>query len=183
VIVAGAGPDRLAGASAAELAATGFDVVELLELVGSGLRRLHAVAVDDCPFDASNQAWMDAAEAAVATGTADPARFDRAYRRTPPTDLLRIVAESRPADPEVAVLVHGQARLGSIRVDGGRIVGWSDLGSSGRGDPYRDLATMASSLVADVGPESLGPFLDAYGLDHPDVARLDWHVLVDQLLR
>ncbi len=53
----------------------------------------------------------------------------------------------------------------------------------GVGDAYRDLATMATSLVDVVGPEALGPFLDAYGIDHADVLRLDWHVMIDQLLR
>jgi aminoglycoside phosphotransferase len=179
-------PDPSAGAvgsSVAELAATGFDVVELLDLVGSGLRELHRVAVDDCPFDAGNARWLARAEAAVAAGSVDPGRFDRAYQRTTSEDLLRIVAESQPTDPDAPVLVHGDVRLGSIRVDRGRIVAWTGLGSAGRGDAYRDLATLATSMVDEFGPESLGPFLDAYGIDHPDVLRLDWHVLLDQLLR
>jgi len=51
------------------------------------------------------------------------------------------------------------------------------------GDPYRDLATMAVDLAATMAPEALGPFVHAYGLDHADLVRLDWHVVVDQLVR
>ena len=179
-VVVGESP---AGSTAIELAATGFDVVELLELLGSGLAALHAVDGSDCPFDAGNRDLLDRATAAVGEGTVDPARFDRAYTRSTPADLLRIVADSRPTDPTTPVVIHGAARLDVVRVDAGRIVGWDAVDRSGLGDAYRDLATMATSLVDVVGPEALGPFLDAYGIDHADVLRLDWHVMIDQLLR
>ena len=162
-VVVGESP---AGSTAIELAATGFDVVELLELLGSGLAALHAVDGSDCPFDAGNADLLD-----------------RAYTRSTPADLLRIVADSRPTDPTTPVVIHGAARLDVVRVDAGRIVGWDAVDRSGLGDAYRDLATMATSLVDVVGPEALGPFLDAYGIDHADVLRLDWHVMIDQLLR
>jgi hypothetical protein len=42
---------------------------------------------------------------------------------------------------------------------------------------------MALDLIDAVSPEAVGPFLDAYGVSQPDLLRLDWHVLVDQLLR
>ena len=172
-----------AGSTAVELAATGFDVVELLELLGSGLAALHAVDGSDCPFDAGNADLLERAADAVGSGAADPTRFDRAYTRSTPADLLRIVTDSVPADPVAPVVVHAAARLDVVRVDAGRIVGWDAVERAGLGDPYRDLATMATSLVDVVGPEALGPFLDAYGIDHADVLRLDWHVMVDQLLR
>ncbi|MGZ4695712.1 MAG: phosphotransferase [Acidimicrobiales bacterium] len=171
------------GATAIELAATGFDVVELLELLGSGLRDLHATAVGECPFDAGNAGLLERAADAVAAGTVDPDRFDRAYRRSTPDELLHIVSTSRPAEPDPPVVIHGSAALDAVRVEAGTIVGWDAVERSGRGDRYRDLATMAISLVDVVGPEALGPFLDAYGIEHPDVLRLDWHVMVDQLLR
>jgi aminoglycoside phosphotransferase len=171
------------GSTAIELAATGFDVVELLELLGSGLAAFHAVDGSTCPFECGNADLLDRASAAVASGTVDPDRFDRAYTRSTPADLLRIVADSGPADPVAPVVVHGEARLDVVRVDAGRIVGGDAVERSGLGDPYRDLATMATSLVDVVGPEALGPFLDAYGIEHADVLRLDWHVMIDQLLR
>ncbi len=175
--------ERPPGSTAAELAATGFDVVELLDLLGAGLRTLHATPTDRCPFDAGNAGLLDRAEAAVAAGAVDVDRFDRAYRRSTAADLLRIVATSRPPDPDPPTVIHGAAGLDVIRVDGGRIVGWDAVEHAGLGDPYRDLATMAVHLVDLVGPEALGPFLDAYGIEHADVLRLDWHVMIDQLLR
>ena len=172
------------GATAIELAATGFDVVELLGLLGGGLRDLHATGdAERCPFDAGNADLLRRAGLAVAAGTVDPDRFDRAYARSTPSELLDIVSGSRPPDPSDPVVIHGAARLDVIRVDAGRIVGWDRVERSGRGDAYRDLATMATSLVDVVGPEALGPFLDAYGIEHADVLRLDWHVMIDQLLR
>jgi aminoglycoside phosphotransferase len=112
-------------------------------------------------------------------------QFDPPYRRYSPADLLDLVVRSRPPDlpAEKLVLVHGDARLATVRLLDGRVTGWTSLDRAGVGDPYRDLATMAADLAGRVGPEALGPFVDAYGLDHADVVRLDWHVMADQLLR
>ncbi len=177
--------ESLAGSTAVELAATGFDVLELLELLGSGLAALHAVDPSDCPFDTGNGRPARAGHRPP-WPTEQPIRLASigAYSRSTPADLLRIVTESRPSDPVVA-RGHPRRRPGSdvVRVDAGRIVGWDAVDRCGRGDAYRDLATMATSLVDVVGPEALGPFLDAYGIDRPDVLRLDWHVMIDQILR
>ena len=48
-------------------------------------------------------------------------------------------------------------------------------------DPYRDLATMTRDLAAALGPEALAPFFDAYGEPAPDVVRLEFHALLDEL--
>ena len=109
-------------------------------------------------------------------------RCDPPFRRHPPDELFELVRRSVPSPPASPVVTHGAARLAAVRIEGGELR-WADVGACGVGDPYRDLATMAIDLTALISPEALGPFLDAYGVDQPDVVRLDWHVLVDQLLR
>ena len=160
-----------------ELAATGFDVARAARAArGSGLAALHAVdRRATARSDAGNADLLDRASAAVADGTRRPAtRFDRAVlaarrRRT----LLRIVADEpaeRPGDRRC--VIHG-ATPGSTwsASTPARIVGWTRVERSRPAAiAYRDLATMATSLVDVVGPEALGPFLDAYGIDHADVA-------------
>ena len=40
---------------------------------------------------------------------------------------------------------------------------------------------LARSLAHAVSPEALGPFFDAYGVELPDVRRIDFYVLLDEL--
>ena len=171
--------------AAADLAASGFDISALLVGVAEGLRALHATSAAGCPFDAGPGALVDVARERTDLGLVDPAQFDPPYRRYSPTALLDLVERGRPADLEADALtiIHGDAGFDRAWLEAGRVTGWTSVGRSGIGDPYRDLATMAVDLAHRVTPEALGPFIDAYGLDHPDVVRLDWHVLLDQLLR
>jgi len=178
------GPQEL-GESAADLARQGVDITALLVAVARSLRELHATPVDGCPFDASPAALIAEAADRVERGKVTIGQFDPPYRRYPPAQLLDLVIRSRPPDLDVGnlCLVHGDARLATVRLVDGRVTGWTSLGRCGRGDPYRDLATMTADLAGTVSPEALGPFVDAYGLEHADVLRLDWHVMADQLLR
>jgi aminoglycoside phosphotransferase len=153
--------------------------------VARALRDLHETPVAACPFDASPAALIADAADRIDRGVVTVEQFDPPYRRYAPAQLLELVIRSRPPElgPEHLVLVQGDARLGTVRFVDGHLTGWAGLDRAGRGDPYRDLATMAIDLAGTVGPEALGPFIDAYGLEHPDVLRLDWHVMADQLLR
>ena len=177
-----AGPGA-SGVPAAELALLGTDVRELIDLVADALRALHAVDVAGCPFDAGIGALLSEATERVASGQATVDRFDPPYQRHSPTELLDLVQAGRPSEPSHPTLVHGTARLGHLLVVHGAASEWTDLARSGLGDPYRDLATLAVDLAGTVSGEALGPFVDRYGLDRVDVARLDWHVTLDQLLR
>jgi aminoglycoside phosphotransferase len=185
-----------AGTTARELARTGTDLTDLLVAAAVALRALHDTAFDPGAdgadgrgggFDAGPDALVAEAWRRVADGRVDPARFDPAYRRYTPADLLALVERGHPGDLDAAqrTVVHGTARLDHLWFVGEAesVSGWSALQRAGVGDPYRDLATMAVDLAATVAPEALGPFVDAYGLEHADVVRLDWHVVLDQLLR
>jgi aminoglycoside 3'-phosphotransferase-1 len=173
------------GLAAADLARSGFDITALLVAVAQGLRAVHATSPAGCPFDAGPGALMALARERLDRGLVDPAQFDLPYRRYSPAALLDLVERGRPADLDADALtvVHGDAGLDRVWLEAGLVTGWTSVGRAGIGDPYRDLATMAADLAQRVTPEALGPFIDSYGLDHPDVVRLDWHVMLDQLLR
>lgn len=150
------------------------------------MHRLHDLPVPECPFDASDEALLEEAARRVAAGAVAEDRLDAAYRRYRPAELLRLARAAVPRSPgPPLVVVHGDARLAHLDLDPVSGVGtWSELRRLGVGDPYRDLATLSVDLVAGgAGSEVLGQFFEAYGIEHPDVVRLDFHILLDQLLR
>lgn len=159
-----------------------LDLEVLLAGTAEALRAHHAGPVTGHPPRGDDELLAEARRR-VRTGLVERDRFDPPYRRYGPTELLELAERSRPGGEGRTVVVHGDARLSTLVVEGGRIAGWRPSPRTGLGDPYRDLATLAIDLAAQVGAESLGRFFAAYGIDHPDVRRVDFHVLVDQLLR
>jgi aminoglycoside phosphotransferase len=155
----------------------------LVRGAATALRALHERAPGDRPV-ADDAWWVAEARRRVAADVVDPSAFDPPYRRYSPTELLDLVERSCPASPLPApVALHGDARLDALVVTDGEVRGFGVDTRVVAGDPYRDLATLAVDLAARVSPEALGPFFDAYGARPPDILRVDFHTLVDQLLR
>ena len=68
-----------------------------------------------------------------------------------------------------------------VVVDGSvQQVGFVDVGGCGVSDRYLDLAVAARSLAHHVSPEALGPFFVEYGIDYPDLQKIDFYVLLDE---
>jgi kanamycin kinase/aminoglycoside 3'-phosphotransferase-2 len=161
------------------------DVEALIRALAVGLRRVHDLPLDGCPFPSSADHHLAIARERVATGRVDPTHLDAPFRRYTPERLLELVEASRgsaEADPDDLVVVHGDFCLPNVLLDEGAVSGYLDLGRAGVGDRYLDLADVAGSLARNLSPEALGPFFDAYGLDLPDLLRIDFYVLLGELL-
>ena len=176
------GSDGTDGSTDVLAGLAGGDIGAVLGALGRSLRGVHDTDPTNCPWVCGVSEIVAEASSRVASGQVAVDRFDPPYRRYAPVELLDLVVGSIPSPSVPPVVVHGSARLSALRVEGDELR-WADVTACGLGDAYRDLATMAVDLASVISPEALGPFLDAYGLDHPDLVRLDWHVLVDQLLR
>ncbi|MGD9750228.1 MAG: phosphotransferase [Acidimicrobiia bacterium] len=95
--------------------------------------------------------------------------------------LLPVLDARHARRPVRPGLTHGGARRAAIWLDGGRLSALVDVADAAVADPYRDLAAMTRDLAGALGPEALAPFLDAYGEPSPDVVRLEFHALLDEL--
>jgi aminoglycoside phosphotransferase len=121
----------------------------------------------------------------VEQGLIDPVRLSPPYRRYRPDQLFDHLVTGRPPEPAAGpdhVLVHGNPTLANTLMEGGRVSGYTGWARAGVGDRYLDLAVIARDLAARVSPHALGPFVDAYGIEAPDVRRLDFFVLLTELL-
>lgn len=160
------------------------DAESAVAVVARTVRAVHDLPADDCPFDAATAARLAIAAARVEAGLVTPDDVGPAYRRQPPERLLHLVGEALAVvgdDESDVVVVHGDLRLDRMLVDAGAlsgIVGWH---RAGVGDRYADLATVAADVADHISPQALGPFLEAYGLELPSLAKVDAHALLDQL--
>ena len=164
---------------------------ELVARLAEALNMLWRVDVSDCP----RRRIMDAelAEARyrvenhlVDMKNAEPSTFGAGGFRDP-EDLLRWLEHNRPSyEP---VLSHGDFCLPNIFLDCGKISGFIDLGASGAGDKWRDIALCWRSLRwnaegvygGKVYPQIRGDMMfDALGIA-PDPEKLRYYMLLDEL--
>lgn len=144
------------------------------------LRRLHALPVADCPFDAGADVRMAHARRLIDAGAVDLDDFDDDHAGWSAEQLWDRLIALRPSVRTGAV-THGDFSLGNLLIDHrGRVTGCIDVGRLGVADPYQDIAIFWQNL-REFGPDAAAHFLSAYGLDAPDAERLDFHRCLDEL--
>ena len=144
------------------------------------LRRIHALPVDECPYDSSLAAWMPVARQLVTDDRVDTEDFDDEHADWSAARVLAKV-EDLAANEQGRVVVHGDFSLGNVMVDAkGAVVGCLDVGRLGVGDPYRDIFIGWRDL-GGFGAEAQTAFLDALGLERLDERRRELHRALDEL--
>lgn len=121
---------------------------ELVKCLADGLRLLWSVDISGCPCDQRLERKLYLARRQVEQGLVDldnvePETFG-AGGFSSPADLLRWLETHRPE--EEPVLSHGDYCLPNVFFRDGAISGFLDLGRSGIGDRYNDIAICWRSL-------------------------------------
>ena len=164
---------------------------ELLSHLAEGLRMLWATDVSGCPRNRGIDAELREARERVESGRvrtdrAEPGTYGKGGFRDP-EELLKWLEDNRP--PYDPVLSHGDYCLPNIFIDGGKISGFIDLGDTGTGDRWRDIAlcyrslkhnfdgTYGGKVYPDFKPDML---FDALGIE-PDREKLRYYILLDEL--
>lgn len=120
---------------------------EAIRAIATGLRAIHAVAVDDFPAEWTPQVWVGRQPASLG---------------------------ARPAI-DAHVLVHGDACAPNTLIsDDGLWTGNVDFGDLAVGDRWADLAIASMSLDWNFGEGHQQELFDAYGID-PDEPRIRYY--------
>ena len=164
---------------------------ELLALLAEGLKLLWSVDVSTCPR--SRDINVELAEARyrvehdlVNIGNAEPGTFGEGGFKNP-WELLSWLEANRPVyEP---VLSHGDFCLPNIFIEDGHVSAFIDLGDTGTGDRWRDIAlcyrslkhnfdgTYGGRVYPGFNPDRL---FDKLGIE-PDREKLRYYILLDEL--
>lgn len=143
------------------------------------LQRLHMLPPEQCPYHAHHSGRLAEARRRIDSGVVDTEDFDDARAGWTAEQVWQAMAEHLPLKPD-AVVSHGDYSLDNILLDeSGQITGLIDLGRLGVADRYQDLAILWNCLE-EFGPELQQTFFKAYGLEAPDVAKLTFHLCLDE---
>lgn len=164
--------------------ALAMDPRALAHLLGVGLRQIHAVPIADCPFDMRLDRRLVEAERCMRAGLADEEDFDECRQGMLAEALFEQLLRERPADEDI-VFTHGDYCLPNVLIDPQQhlITGYIDVGRAGVADRYQDLALAVRSIAYNFGSESellLREFWEAYEIEHPDLAQVAYHQLLDE---
>lgn len=162
----------------------------LVRVLADAMKRLWSVDVTDCPVDQRPDAKLGRARKTVENGQVnmelvDPETFgEKGF--SSPADLLQWLEEHRSEC--VPVLTHGDFCLPNLFLKDWQFTGFIDLGRSGMGDKWTDIAICWRSLRDNFG----GHYGDAVGGFHPDELfgalgiakdeeKLRYYLLMDEL--
>ena len=168
----------LPGRDAATVSGDGPDD-DLVRLLAVGLRSIHAVPIEDCPFDMTLDRAIEEARRNVARGLVDESDFVGERRGRSASDLFEDLLSRRPAGEDL-VFTHGDYCLPNVMIDGAGVAGFVDWGRAGIADRYKDIALVVRSLERNTGSDLRTAFFDAYGLPSPDAGRIEYYKLLDE---
>ncbi|MEV4533539.1 APH(3') family aminoglycoside O-phosphotransferase [Asanoa sp. NPDC049518] len=153
----------------------------LATAIGGLLRDLHQLPASTCPFDRRRSTAISEAEAAAHRAEVDPANLDATRAGWPIERLLAELHATRPRDPEDLVVGHGDPCLPNIFFDeDAKPTGVLDVSRLGVADRHNDLAIATRNLTANWSAAEAAQLLTAYGLGHPDPAKIIFYRLLDE---
>ncbi|MEP7293471.1 MAG: APH(3') family aminoglycoside O-phosphotransferase, partial [Chloroflexota bacterium] len=137
----------------------------LMRLYASGLRQIHDIPLDACPFDMRLDVKIAQAARRFQAGLVDANNFDTEHEGRTAQSLFRELLATRPNDEDSA-FTHGDYCTPNVLVDPDALAlnGIIDWGRAGIADRYQDLALAARSIEYNFGAAWAAPFFAAYGL-------------------
>lgn len=156
------------------------DPARLVPQLGVSLRQLHALPVDDCPFDHRLGPAVALAERRVAAGLVEAREFNADHQDLTPETALARLHTLRPATEDL-VVCHRDYCVPNVLFEGGRVSGYLDLVRLGVADRWADLAVATWSVTWDLGPGWEDRFLAAYGIRRDRQKQAFYRLLYDLL--
>lgn len=151
----------------------------VVDALAGFLRRLHALPVRDCPFDAGAAVRLAQARQRIDAGLVDADDFDAGREGWTAEQLWAALQDCLPITPDL-VVTHGDFSLENILLQEGAVVGCIDVGRAGVADRYQDLAIVWRSL-GELDAALQQRFVQQYGILDADQGKLQFHLLLDEL--
>lgn len=143
------------------------------------LRRLHALPVEDCPFDAGHAVRLAQARRRIDAGLVDADDFDAGREGWTAEQVWTALQGCLPVAPDL-VVTHGDFSLDNILLHEGAVAGCLDVARAGIADRYQDLAIVCHGL-AELDASLPQRFVEQYGIIDADQGKLQFHLLLDEL--
>jgi len=154
----------------------------MIKLIAKGLRKIHEIPIEGCPFDNSIEQLMGIIRSNYDKGIIDTSDLFIKFSEDNIDKLLHEVEAFARKLEEDLVFTHGDYSLPNIIIDGGCISGYIDLGNCGVADRYYDLAVAEKSIIRNFGKEYVKIFFVHYGINDIDYEKIRFYKLVEHFV-
>lgn len=154
------------------------NAITIVKGAGGALKRLHQLAIKDCPFTMELARRLALAEERLQAGEVELENFDEARQGQSAETVWAEVVAKRPATEDL-VFTHGDFTPANVLInpDTLELSGVIDWGRAGIADRYQDLALMVRELETELQASFLEGYEVAQGLDWEKVA---YYQLLDE---
>ncbi len=151
----------------------------VVRLLATGLRMIHAVPIEACPFDMALDGVIEEARYNVVSGLVKESDFDDIRLGRSAADVFEELLSKRPTEEDL-VFTHGDYCLPNVMIDGEEVTGFVDWGSAGVANRYQDIALVIRSLERNTSEDLATRFFEAYGLSNPDAEKVEHYKRLDK---
>ena len=168
----------IAGVDAANSVGS-IEDTELVTLLAKGLRMLHGLPIEGCPYEKTLDRMIEIAEFNVKHKLVDEWDFDDIRRGKAAEELYKELLLLKPPDEDL-VFTHGDYCLPNILIHQQKIAGFIDLHRAGIADRYKDIALAIRSIRSNMGRGHEQIFFKEYGVTEPDFNKIEYYTLLDE---
>jgi kanamycin kinase/aminoglycoside 3'-phosphotransferase-2 len=154
---------------------------QIIRLLANGLRRIHDISIEDCPFDNSIGQLMKVIRYNFQQGIIDSIDLNKKFGISNLETLLHEVEMYSKDLTEDLVFTHGDYSVPNIIINGREISGFIDMGNCGIADRYYDLAVAVKSIIRNFGSDYTEMFFDEYGSMEIDQEKIKFYQIVEHL--
>ncbi|MEW9033711.1 MAG: APH(3') family aminoglycoside O-phosphotransferase, partial [Planifilum fimeticola] len=158
---------------------TGWDKKKVVRGLADGLRRIHSLPIDSCPFVYPTGELIRLAGERIRAGLVDEDDFDECRKGKRASELYEELVRTQPAHDDM-VFTHGDYCLPNVILSDSGVSGFIDWGRGGVADRYRDLGIAARSITNNLGEEYIPYFFEFYGLKRVDWQKVEFFQLMDE---
>jgi aminoglycoside phosphotransferase len=154
------------------------DIPRVIEQLVEGLKMIHALPFENCPFDTRLNYRIETARQRMINGQVEEEDFDEERIGKTAAELFRTVLETRPTDEDL-VFTHGDYCVPNVILKKRTLNGFVDWSESGIADRYQDLALLSRSVKYNFGVEYEEKVFEFYGIN-PDWEKIRFYRLLDE---
>ncbi len=152
-----------------------------LREIARSLRMLHAIPIDDCPFDERLEKKLAVIDRKIRNNEIDTTDLEPENENCSISTLYARVHDISQNVVEDLVFTHGDFCMPNILICETQFSGLIDMGRAGISDRYQDIALMLRSLKHNgFNHTHCELFLYEYGITQPDYTKIELYTLVDE---
>lgn len=155
----------------------------LIKIIARALKQLHSIDISKCEINQTLDIKLKKAKRRVEENLVEDWDFQPENKDKSPQQIYNELIQTKPTTEDL-VFTHGDCCLSNIIIAQDNGVGFVDMERGGIADRYQDIAVFIRDIKNKLGVSNdnyVQLFLNEYGIDEPDLNKIEYYILLDEL--